>query len=43
MYDKTTYLVDENGEELNKFSFDYCFWSHDGYVTDKKGYMSPED
>ena len=22
---KTTYLVDEEGNEINKFSFDYCF------------------
>ena len=43
MSNKTTLLVDENEEELNKFNFDYCFWSHNGYTTDKKGYMSPSD
>lgn len=25
MNNKTTLLVDENDEELNKFNFDYCF------------------
>ena len=43
MYGKTTLLVDENDEELNKFSFDYCFWSHDGYKINKNGYIYAED
>lgn len=40
---QTTYILDENGEEKHHFSYDYCFWSHDGYVTEDNGYMSPED
>lgn len=40
---QNTYIIDENGEEKHHFSYDYCFWSHDGYITESDGYMSPQD
>jgi hypothetical protein len=30
----------DNAEK--KFTFDYSFWSHDGYVTEANGYTLPE-
>lgn len=26
-----------------QFSFDYSYWSHDGYQEEKDGYLSPKD
>ena len=31
-----------NKEGVRKFTFDYSFWSHDGFVTDENGYSTPE-
>lgn len=36
-----TTIVNEDGTERD-FSFDYSFWSHDGFDTDAAGYMSPQ-
>jgi len=40
---QNTYIIDEDGEEKHHFSYDYCFWSHDGFITESDGYMSPQD
>ena len=39
MVNNQTIVKNEKGKELKKFSFDNCFWSHDGFKTDKKGYL----
>ena len=44
MSGQTTYLVDP--ENLKKdprtFTFDYSYWSHDGYVEEDGGYLAPD-
>ena len=40
---QNTYIIGEDGQEKQHFSFDHCFWSHDNFVTDDNGYMRPED
>lgn len=37
----TTLLDLENPEKDRKFTFDYSFWSHDGYRTETNGLMVP--
>ena len=39
----TTFILDEKGEEKHKFSYDKCYWSHDGFNKDDSGYFSPID
>ncbi|KAJ3339384.1 hypothetical protein HDU93_008292 [Gonapodya sp. JEL0774] len=42
MHDATTEIVDpEKGGEPHKFTFDYSFWSHDGFI-DKDGVLEPQ-
>ena len=31
-----------NKEGVRKFTFDYSFWSHDGFTTDENGFSWPE-
>ena len=38
----TTEIYDENGEK-KEFTFDYSFWSHDGFDTKEDGLMVPND
>lgn len=38
MQDKTTIIEDEDGKPRT-FTFDYSFWSHDGYIEESDGYM----
>lgn len=35
-------MFSETGKE-NKFTFDYSFWSHDGFEVDETGYFHPVD
>jgi hypothetical protein len=39
---KTTTLIDSEGQK-KPFSYDYSFWSHDGFQTDEEGYSHPID
>ena len=41
---QTTIADPENlSAEPKKFSFDYSYWSHDGYKEEADGYLSPSD
>ena len=37
MNGNTTTIIDENGAPRD-FTFDYSFWSHDGFEFDENGY-----
>lgn len=39
MQDPTTILKSFNGEAERKFTFDYSFWSFDGFETQEDGFM----
>lgn len=42
MTDTQTTCTDLLGDQTEKrFTFDYSFWSFDGYVTEPNGYTSP--
>jgi hypothetical protein len=41
MSGQQTIITNPQSEEEKKFAFDYSYWSHDGFSTDAKGYMSP--
>ena len=34
-------LMDKTGVEPKKFTFDYSYWSHDGYEEQEDGYLAP--
>ena len=36
MNNNTTKIKDINSGEKREFTFDYSFWSHDGFYTDEK-------
>ncbi len=38
----TTIVYNEQGEP-KEFTFDYSFWSYDGYKTREDGYLEPDD
>lgn len=42
MNGKTTTIKDELGQEKS-FTFDYSFWSHDGFKNNEIGYSEPSD
>ena len=37
MDEKSTFLIDEDEKE-RKFTYDYSFWSHNGFTPDENGY-----
>lgn len=39
---ETTEIVDEEGQKRS-FTFDFSFWSHDGFKTEDDGYMVKDD
>lgn len=44
---RTTIYDPKGGDAVNKdgertFTFDYSFWSHDGFSTNEDGYCIPE-
>lgn len=41
MQDPMTILRPHNGEAERKFTFDYSFWSFDGFEEEANGYMKP--
>lgn len=43
MKGQSTYLKnpEEPGEEPKKFTFDYSYWSHDGFEEKPNGYLGP--
>ena len=43
MHDKTTEITDpENPHEPpRQFTFDYSYWSHDGFKSNADGYLQP--
>ena len=45
MQGNTTLISNPNdpGSEPKKFSFDYSYWSHDGFTEDEQGYMHAAD
>ena len=44
MQGNTTLIKDPKSEsEPKKFTFDYSYWSHNGYTEDEEGYMHPAD
>lgn len=43
MSGQTVMLLDSEGNEARKFNFDYAVWSHDGFVTDDKGYFKKDN
>lgn len=43
MNQKQTILIGENNQKNKTFTFDHCFWSHDGFSTKKNGYLSPKN
>lgn len=45
MSDQQTMIRDPNNFSAppKQFSFDHCYWSHDGYTEDKTGYLLPND
>lgn len=44
MVGKTTYISDpgQPSAEPKKFSFDFSYWSHDGFKESDDGYLSPQ-
>jgi kinesin family protein 1 len=43
MTDMETKVTNVYGDkEEKRFTFDYSFWSHDGYLTREDGYTYPE-
>ena len=38
----TTVITDPGSGEEKKFTFDYSYWSFDGYKEEKNGYCSPD-
>jgi hypothetical protein len=45
MKDKTTVLINprDRSQKEHQFSFDYSFWSHDGFEELENGYLYPID
>ena len=45
MKGQTTYLSNpgEPDEEAKKFTFDFSYWSHDGFEEKPDGYLAPSD
>ena len=45
MKGQTTYLSnpEEPDEEAKKFTFDFSYWSHDGFEEKPDGYLAPSD
>ena len=43
MKGESTYLAnpEESEEEPKKFTFDYSYWSHDGFEEREDGYLAP--
>ena len=43
MSGKTTKLInpEDPNEEPRSFTFDYSYWSHDGFQEDDTGYLAP--
>ena len=37
----TTTVVDPTTGKAKPYTFDYSFWSHDGFDTQDNGYMTP--
>jgi len=35
-------LLNERGEVERSFSYDYCFWSHDGFIKTEEGLFIPD-
>jgi len=42
MENDSTYITDGEGGEPKMFTFDYSYWSHDGYVEQPDGYLIPD-
>lgn len=40
---QTTIIKDSNKGEPKSFTFDYSYWSHDGFKTRDDGYLEPEN
>lgn len=41
---QTTTITDpHNITQSKSFTFDYSYWSHDGYIEDEKGYFAAVD
>lgn len=40
---RTTIIDFENEKKRRDFTFDYSFWSHDGFRTEPNGFMVTED
>ena len=38
----TTVVTDPETGKPKPYTFDYSFWSHDGFDTNEEGYMSPQ-
>ena len=38
----TTTITDPSSGEEKKFTFDYSYWSFDGYKEEKNGYCAPD-
>jgi len=43
MVGATTIIRHPDSGEEKKFTFDYSYWSHDGFETDENGYMRPSN
>jgi hypothetical protein len=41
MQDPVTILKPYNGEEERRFTFDFSFWSFDGFEEEPNGFMKP--
>jgi hypothetical protein len=41
MQDPVTLLKPFNGEDERRFTFDYSFWSFDGFEEEESGYLKP--
>ena len=43
MRDQTTVITnpEEPNEQPRKFTFDYSYWSHDGFKANAEGYLEP--
>ncbi len=42
MKGNSTVITNPSEGDEKRFSFDYSYWSFDGFVTEKDGYCSPD-
>ena len=42
MKDKSTFIKNPTNGDIKRFTFDYSYWSHDGFIELEDGQLKPE-